>query len=293
LTDGGSEFMYLKRSDIQSGRQERVDEADWDILYAYFSFNGKYRVVGINKDGRTEIKICENESGDEVDLPEFPRADITSVTLANSEKRMAFYVSGSRSPNTLCVYDFDKEKYWKLVETMSPEVKPDDWVDGRVVRFESFDGLKIPAILYRPYEAGRGASAPAVVAVHGGPGGQARLGYSALIQYLVNHGYVVLDVNYRGSSGYGKTFSKLDDLKHGEDDLASSTRRESVSWAAVTAEPWCSRHSPSSRRRSPQVWTCSASRTGSDCWRACLPSGRPLGKRSSRRWETRKLRATD
>ena len=56
--------------------------------------------------------------------------------------------------------------------------------------------------------------------VHGGPGGQARIGYSALRQFLVNHGYVVIDVNNRGSSGYGKTFFKLDDLKHGEDDLA-------------------------------------------------------------------------
>jgi dipeptidyl aminopeptidase/acylaminoacyl peptidase len=44
--------------------------------------------------------------------------------------------------------------------------------------------------------------------VHGGPGGQSRVGYFALIQYLVNHGYAVLAVNNRGSSGYGKTFIK-------------------------------------------------------------------------------------
>jgi dipeptidyl aminopeptidase/acylaminoacyl peptidase len=55
--------------------------------------------------------------------------------------------------------------------------------------------------------------------VHGGPGGQSRAGYNAMLQYLVNSGYVVLRVNNRGSSGYGKTFFKLDDLKHGEDDL--------------------------------------------------------------------------
>jgi dipeptidyl aminopeptidase/acylaminoacyl peptidase len=56
--------------------------------------------------------------------------------------------------------------------------------------------------------------------VHGGPGGQSRVGYSPLIQYLVNHGYVVIAVNNRGSSGYGKTFFKMDDMKHGEDDLS-------------------------------------------------------------------------
>ena len=54
----------------------------------------------------------------------------------------------------------------------------------------------------------------------GGPGGQARLGYNALAQYLANHGYVIFDINNRGSSGYGKTFYAMDDRRHGEADLA-------------------------------------------------------------------------
>ena len=58
-----------------------------------------------------------------------------------------------------------------------------------------------------------------MVWVHGGPGGQSRLGYSGLIQYLVNHGYTILMVNNRGSSGYGKTFFRMDDRNHGEKDL--------------------------------------------------------------------------
>jgi dipeptidyl aminopeptidase/acylaminoacyl peptidase len=55
--------------------------------------------------------------------------------------------------------------------------------------------------------------------VHGGPGGQARMPYIAGVQFLVNHGYAVLDVNNRGSSGYGKTFHKADDRKHGREPL--------------------------------------------------------------------------
>ncbi|MEZ5147851.1 MAG: prolyl oligopeptidase family serine peptidase [Bacteroidales bacterium] len=50
-------------------------------------------------------------------------------------------------------------------------------------------------------------------------GGQSRVSYFALIQYLVNHGYAILAVNNRGSSGYGKTFYKMDDKKHGDVDL--------------------------------------------------------------------------
>jgi dipeptidyl aminopeptidase/acylaminoacyl peptidase len=220
LTDSGSEFMVLKRCDILSGRQERVDEADWDILYTRFSGDGKYRVVGIDQDGRAEIQVYENESDTEIDLPEFPKADITSVAFSPGGKWMAFYVTGSRFPGALYVYDLDKEKYLKLVESMSPDINPNDLVDGRVVHFDSFDGLAIPGILYRPHAARRGERAPALVVAHNEPGGQARLEYSPLTQILVNHGYVVLEVNYRGSSGYGKTFSRADDLRHGEADLA-------------------------------------------------------------------------
>src|SRR5215475_15262546 len=57
------------------------------------------------------------------------------------------------------------------------------------------------------------------ILVHGGPGGQAQVGYFELTQALVNRGYVVFDINNRGSSGYGKTFFQMDDRKHGEADL--------------------------------------------------------------------------
>lgn len=58
-----------------------------------------------------------------------------------------------------------------------------------------------------------------MVSVHGGPGGQSRQSYNPYKQYLINHGIAVLDVNNRGSSGYGKTFFKMDDRRHGEEDL--------------------------------------------------------------------------
>jgi dipeptidyl aminopeptidase/acylaminoacyl peptidase len=79
--------------------------------------------------------------------------------------------------------------------------------------------MEIPNILYKPHQATAESKAPAIIWVHGGPGGQTRKGYSALYQYLVNHGYVVLGINNRGSSGYGKTFFTADDQKHGREPL--------------------------------------------------------------------------
>jgi dipeptidyl aminopeptidase/acylaminoacyl peptidase len=102
---------------------------------------------------------------------------------------------------------------------LNPNINPEDLVEGQVVRFASYDDLEIPGILYLPLQANENDSVPALVWVHGGPGGQSRVGYSALIQYLVNHGYAIYAINNRGSSGYGKTFYHLDDRKHGDVDL--------------------------------------------------------------------------
>ncbi|MTI30366.1 alpha/beta hydrolase family protein, partial [Xanthovirga aplysinae] len=107
----------------------------------------------------------------------------------------------------------------KLTETLNSEIDPENLVAAEVVRYPSFDGLEIPAIYYKPINASKEDPVPALVWVHGGPGGQSRTGYFSLIQYLVNHGYAILAVNNRGSSGYGKTFYKMDDRNHGDKDL--------------------------------------------------------------------------
>ena len=219
LTDKDSEFKYLSSYDIVSGEIEKVEEADWDIMYAYQSENAKYRVIGINEDAQTKIRIYDMESGTQVALPNIPDGEITSVNISDSEALMAFYVNSATSPNNLYVYNFESGETIKLTDTMNPAIDESDLVTAEVVRYESFDGMEIPAIFYRPKMASADNPAPAMVWVHGGPGGQSRLGYSALIQYLVNHGYAILAVNNRGSSGYGKTFFAADDQKHGEDDL--------------------------------------------------------------------------
>lgn len=219
LTNEDSEFNYLKKYDIETGGSHTIEKTDWDIMYSTFSRNGKYRIVGINQDAQTVIKVYDTVTGQPMTLPELPDGNITSVNISKSENLMAFYFNGSRSPNNLFVYDFEDGQYTQLTDTMNPEIDADDLVEAEVVRYKSFDGLEIPAIFYKSHNIKPGAKAPAVVTVHGGPGGQARIGYRAAFQFLVNHGYVLIDVNNRGSSGYGKTFFKLDDMKHGEDDL--------------------------------------------------------------------------
>ena len=219
LTDAGSEFKYVARRDLATGKTEVVEKAPWDYFYTYFSRNGKYRVTAVNEDARTKIKVYDTATGKPVTLPQLPNADITGVNISPSEKLMAFYLNGDRSPSNLYIYDFATKKATKLTESLNPEINPADLVDSQVIRYKSFDGIEIPSILYKPKNASAQQKVPALVLVHGGPGGQTRVGYSPLTQYLVNHGYAVLGVNNRGSSGYGKTFFTSDDGKHGREPL--------------------------------------------------------------------------
>jgi dipeptidyl aminopeptidase/acylaminoacyl peptidase len=219
LSDEGSEFQYIARYNLADGKSEVVEKAPWDIWYTYFSEKGKYRVVGVNEDARTKIKIYDNATGKPIALPTLPAGDITAVNISDSEKLMTFYLNGSRSPNNLYVYDFASKKATKLTDSLNPEINQADLVEAEVIRYKSFDGMEVPSILYKPHQASAQNKVPALVWVHGGPGGQTRAGYSAFMQYLANHGYVILGVNNRGSSGYGKTFFAADDQKHGREPL--------------------------------------------------------------------------
>ncbi len=218
-SNDGDEFMHLARYDLATGKREVVEKTKWDITGMSFSRTGKYRVLVTNEDARTKIAITETATGKSVELPKLPAGDMTGVRISDDETRMLFYHNGARSPNNLYLSDIGAKKVVKLTDTLSPAIDPDDLVESRVVRYKSFDGMEIPAILYQPHGASPEKKVPAIVLVHGGPGGQARMPYNALVQYLANHGYAVLDVNNRGSSGYGKTFFTADDGKHGREPL--------------------------------------------------------------------------
>ncbi len=218
LTDEGSEFSYLVRYNFDDKSREKVAERKWDISYAYFSQEGTYQVIGTNEDGKTVVQLS-NREGSPVTLPDYGRASVTNIDIARNEQQMAFYVSSSASPSDLYVYDFATGKQTRLTNTLNSAIDPKDLVEAEVVRFKSFDGEEIPAIYYKPRQAVPTQTVPALVSVHGGPGGQSTQSYSGVKQYLVNHGYAVLDVNNRGSSGYGKTFYRMDDKRHGEEDL--------------------------------------------------------------------------
>ena len=218
-TDEHGEFRQAWVHDLETGEKSELVTADWDVLYAGDSPSGRYLMYGINADARTEFSLRDLETGKAVDLPALPPGEIRSVRFSADEKRIALIVNADTSPSNIHVIDLDAQTSAQLTDALNPQIDPSHLVASEVIRYPSFDGVEIPSILYKPHGASAENPVPGLVLVHGGPGGQTRTGYRALVQHLVNHGYAILGANNRGSSGYGKTFFHMDDKRHGEEDL--------------------------------------------------------------------------
>ena len=233
-TSDGSEFAYLSKYDIADKTREKVKQYKWDVWGSFYTHDGKYLTTYINADAKTEIEVVNVETGKMVDFPKFEAGEISGGSYSKDGTKARFYVIGSNTPSNLYAYDVASKEAIKLSDVLNKDIDPVDMVTAKVVRYKSFDGVEIPAIYYLPYQASETNKVPAMVWVHGGPGGQSRQNFSSFIQYIVNQGYAILAVNNRGSSGYGKTFYQMDDRNHGEKDLQDCV--EGKNWLAKQPE---------------------------------------------------------
>jgi dipeptidyl aminopeptidase/acylaminoacyl peptidase len=218
-SDAGQEFKSLRAFEIATGATNTVVEDKWDVLGAAYSKGGKYLTVYVNEDSRYAARVLQADTLKTVALGAPQAAMVRGVSISRDDSTIAFYASDGSVPADLYAGGLGSAPQ-RLTNALNPKIRREDLVVPALVRFKSYDGLEIPGLLYRPHQASTASKLPALVLVHGGPGAQAQVGYSALTQALVNRGYVVYDINNRGSSGYGKTFFALDDRKHGEADLA-------------------------------------------------------------------------
>lgn len=219
VTDAHAEWKQIWAYDLASKTHVEAAKADWDVMWLSFSEHNKYRTVVTNEDARGVVRLTETASGAPVSIPDLPSGSIGGSNFSPSETKLAFYLATDRTPSDLYVFDIAAGKLGKLTSNLNPAVDAEQLVNAEVVRFDSYDGVEVPNVLWKPREASADHKVPVMLFIHGGPGGQTWASYRPTIQYLVNHGYGILAVNNRGSSGYGKTFFHLDDRKHGEADL--------------------------------------------------------------------------
>lgn len=140
---------------------------------------------------------------------QLPGAVINIASVTRDESLLIVRTSSDRSPGTMWTYHTETRQLTKIADLM-PWLKPDDMAQMRPVAYTSRDGLKLHGYLTLPTDFDpdrtQGVKLPLVVNPHGGPWARDHWGFNAEAQLLANRGYAVLQVNFRGSTGYGRAF---------------------------------------------------------------------------------------
>lgn len=208
LTNADTEFARLVEIDIESGEQTVVVEDAWDVEQFAISPDGLRVAVGINENGWSRVAMHRLDGVDDVLRVDVPRGTIDRFSWAPDSSAVAFGMSTATDPSRIVLARIDRH-VTTVVDRGTSERPP--VVEPELVHYRTFDGRDIPAFFFKSSLPG---PRPVLVEIHGGPESQRRLQYTSAVptdQFIQSLGISVLSLNVRGSTGYGKAFSHLDD----------------------------------------------------------------------------------
>jgi dipeptidyl aminopeptidase/acylaminoacyl peptidase len=207
-TDRDGEFLRLARLDLATLDLHYLTPDDWDVEGVELSKDGRYLVVSRNVDGYSDVLLF-NGRGTRMPDPRIPEGIVGGFEFSPDSKNLAFTLTAPERNPDVWTLDLAVGEALRLTRSSTAGIPPRTFRKPRVVRYESFDGREIPALFHEPERE----NAPVIVNVHGGPESQARPAFAPVTQYLLNRGYAVFFPNVRGSTGYGKEYTHLDDIK--------------------------------------------------------------------------------
>jgi dipeptidyl aminopeptidase/acylaminoacyl peptidase len=209
-TDQGSEFQWLVYMDLAS-KQTRMLTQDipWDVEQFELSWDGRKIALVANEDGLSTLHLLDAATGKPLTAPKLPPGLIGDLHWHRNNRDLAFSFTSARNPADCYSVDVttNKVERWTASETA---VHTDAFADAELIRWKSFDGKSISGFFYRPPAKFTGKR-PVMISIHGGPEGQSRPYFLRRGNYYLNElGIALISPNVRGSTGYGKTFTKLD-----------------------------------------------------------------------------------
>ena len=210
-SDERGEFMELAQYSLAEKKFEYVLTPKWDIDGVALDKAGKYLAITINEEGYHKTTLYNPNTLEKLDL-KFPSGQISGINFSEDSTKIIFTLGDSTKTVDVWSIDIASGKSKQL--TNSPQGVPsDELVKPELIRFDSFDGLSVPAFVYQPKNKKKGERLPVIINIHGGPESQYQPNLALLTQYFVHAGYVVVAPNVRGSSGYGKTYLSLDNVE--------------------------------------------------------------------------------
>lgn len=215
ISDEEGEFAQLRYLDPVSHEVRKVSpDIQWDVEDFDVSIDGRYIAYVVNEDGHARLTVIDTQRKLELTPSGLPDGSIFNLRFDPSGKRLAMAAEGAQTPRDAYVYDVTKGTLGRWTRSEIGPLDPNTLIPAELIKYPTWDRVNgkqrmISAYVYQPRAAG---PCPVVIAIHDGPEAQFRPHWDPFIQFLVNElGFAVIAPNVRGSSGYGRSFLKLDD----------------------------------------------------------------------------------
>jgi dipeptidyl aminopeptidase/acylaminoacyl peptidase len=213
LTNAGRDVVGIFRLDLSNGALEPLVAGDHDVEMFSLSPDGGWIAWAVNDEGYSSVHLAAIDAVDAPVVARLPDGVVDRIAWSPDGSRLAVGWTPVDRPARIWIVKRDGS-----ARIAFPEEPDDAEFTGTapdVVRFETFDGRSIPAYWFESSQP----DAPVVIDVHGGPESQRRAGFHPVLQYLAAAGFHVLSTNVRGSTGYGKAYSHLDDVERRMDSV--------------------------------------------------------------------------
>lgn len=218
-TDQGSEFHRLVSMDLGTRKITPLSgHINWDVEGFALSDDGTLLAFFTNENGVSVLHVIETATNKEVKLPKLP-GNVGGVNWHKKTNELRIGITSYGSIADIYSLDLKTGKLTHWAKTEMNGFDTSGLREPELIKWKSFDGLGISGFIYKPPTSFKGKR-PVIINIHGGPEGQARPGPLGRNSYFVNDlGIALIYPNVRGSSGYGKTFLKLDNGFKREDSV--------------------------------------------------------------------------
>lgn len=207
------------RYDIDSGEINFFDmDSPWEITDGdmALSEDGKYVAWISNEDGYGNLHLAETSTMNELPVP--PLSGIAYNVKFASGNNLIFAFTSPTKTDDIWTWDWKNGELTQRTFSSYAGIDPEIFIEPKLIRYKSFDGLEIPAFLFLPHGY-EGGTIPFIIHAHGGPESQYRPRFYRNFQYFLLNGYGILAPNVRGSEGYGREYMALDNHRKRLDSI--------------------------------------------------------------------------
>lgn len=287
-TNFDQEYIGVAQYTIANKSMKYIIQKDSDIEQILLDDKKQLLHWVLNDQGYSKHHIYDLKNKSEVKTPEWPEG-ILSLQLSKDGQKVLSHVRSPKVPGDLWSWNVEDKKIQRVTKSNNAGLNLEEMILPKAHKFEARDGLTLYGLLYSPKQAN--SNTPLVLHLHGGPTSQSRPSFNGLYQYLIAKGFSIFSLNYRGSTGYGKTYTRENDLRKRENELydledavnyLANSNITSKNKVAVIGGSYGGYLTMAAMTRLPETFQCGVSFVGVSNWITALEAASPDLKASDR-----------